>query len=69
MSSSKIWKISFKSWAVPEKIQQGWGGGGGGRGVGRLLKIWNFQGCQNSMWNFQGLIKNEVEFPRVTKKK
>ena len=41
----------------------------GGRGVGRLLKIWNFQGCQNSMWNFQGLIKNEVEFPRVTKKK
>ena len=34
MSSSKIWKISFKSWAVPEKIQQGWGGGGGGRGGG-----------------------------------
>ena len=23
---------------------------------------------KNSMWNFQGLIKNEVEFPRVTKK-
>ena len=21
------------------------------------------------MWNFQGLIKNDVEFPRVTKKK
>ena len=28
-----------------------------------------FPGDQrNSMWNFQGLIKNEVEFPRVTKK-
>ena len=24
---------------------------------------------RNSMWNFQGLIKNEVGFPRVTKKK
>ena len=24
---------------------------------------------RNSMWNFQGLIKKEVEFPRVTKKK
>ena len=24
---------------------------------------------KNSMWNFKGLIKNEVEFPRVTKKK
>ena len=23
---------------------------------------------KNSMWNLQGLIKNEVEFPRVTKK-
>ena len=29
-----------------------------------------FPGDQrNSMWNFQGLIKNEVEFPKVTKKK
>ena len=37
---------------------------------GRGLKIWNFQGYQrNSMWNFQRLIKNEVEFPGVTKKK
>ena len=34
------------------------------------LKIWNFQGHQrNSMGNFQGLIKNEMEFPRVSKKK
>ena len=34
------------------------------------LRIWNFQGYQkNSMWNVQGLIKNEVEFPVVTKKK
>ena len=34
------------------------------------LRIWNFQGYQkNSMWNGQGLIKNEVEFPMVTKKK
>ena len=33
------------------------------------LRIWNFEGYQrNSMWNFQELIKNEVEFPRVTKK-
>ena len=48
------------NWAIryPEKIQTGG------------LRIWNFQGYQrNSMWNFQGLIKNEVEFPRVTKKK
>ena len=46
-------------WAVPEKIQTRGG-----------FRIWNFQGCQrNSMWNFQRLIKNEVEFPRVTKKK
>ena len=36
----------------------------------RGLTIWNFQGYQrNSMWNFQELIKNEVEFTRVTKKK
>ena len=34
------------------------------------LRIWNFQGYQkNGMWNVQGLIKNEVEFPMVTKKK
>ena len=34
------------------------------------LRIWNFQGYQrNSMWNFQELIKNEVEFTEVTKKK
>ena len=37
---------------------------------GNGLGIWNLQGCQrNSMWNLQGLIKNEAEFPRVTKKK
>ena len=24
---------------------------------------------RNSMWNFQGLINNEMEFPRMTKKK
>ena len=30
----------------------------------------DFQGHQrNSMFNFRGLIKNEVEFPRATKKK
>ena len=34
------------------------------------MKIWNLQGYQrSSMWNFQGLIKNKVEFPRVTKKR
>ena len=33
------------------------------------LRIWNFEGYQrNRLWNFQGLIKNEVEFQRVTKK-
>ena len=43
----------------------GWGGGGGGR-----LRIWNFQGHQrNSMWDLRLLIKNKVEFARVTKKK
>ena len=36
----------------------------------RGLRIWNFQEYQrNSMWNFQRLIKNKVEFPRVTNKK
>ena len=46
--------------AIPEKSKQGGGG----------LRIWNFKGYQiNSKWNFQGLIKKEVEFPRVTKKK
>ena len=49
-------------WAIPEKMK-----GGVGRGE---LRIWNCQWYQrNSMWNFQGLITNEVEFPRVTKKK
>ena len=49
----------FHYWTIPEKIQTG------------ELRIWNFQGYQrNSLWNFQGLlIKNEVEFPRATKKK
>ena len=37
---------------------------------GRGLRIWNLQGYQrNSVWNIQGLIKNEIEFPRVIKKK
>ena len=36
----------------------------------RWLRIWDFQGYQrNNMWNFLELIKNEVEFRRVTKKK
>ena len=44
--------------AIPEKSKQGG------------LRIWNFKGYQiNSTWNFQGLIKKEVEFPSVTKKK
>ena len=34
------------------------------------LRIWDFRGYQRkSMWNFLGLIKSEVEFPGVTKKK
>ena len=54
-------------WAIPEKIQtcRGVGGRGGGG-----LRISNFQRYQiNGMCNFRELIKNEVEFPRVTKKK
>ena len=36
----------------------------------RGFRIWNFQGYQrNSIWNVQELIRNEVEFPRVNKKK
>ena len=44
-------------WAIPEKIQTG-------------FEDMEFPGVyqRNSMWNFLGLIKNEVEFPRVTKK-
>ena len=34
------------------------------------LSIWNLQGYQrNIIWNFQGLIKKEVEFLRLIKKK
>ena len=34
------------------------------------LRIWNFRVYQRkSMWNFLGLIKSEVEFPGVAKKK
>ena len=45
-------------WGYSRKIQTGG------------LRIWNFKGYQiNSTWNFQGLIKKEVEFPSVTKKK
>ena len=45
-------------WAIPEKKQA--------LGEG----VWNFLGYQKkSMWNFQKLIKNKLEFPRVTKKK
>ena len=53
----------FPKLAIPEKK----GGGGGG-----MVEDMEFpgQGYQrNSMWNFDGLIKNEVEFPRVTTKK
>ena len=39
-------------------------------GTGEGYGIWNFKGYKrNNMWNFQGLIKNKVEFPRVTMKK
>ena len=50
----------MQQWAIPEK-KQGQGGGGGFRG-----RIWNaiFRGIKER--NFQELIKNEVEFPRVT---
>ena len=35
----------------------------------RVLRIWSFKGYRwTSMWNFQWLIKNEVEFQKVTKK-
>ena len=62
--SEKLWLVVQQSsylfrgyWAIPERIQTGG------------LRTWNFQGYQrNSMWNFQGLTKNELEFPRVTKK-
>ena len=33
------------------------------------LRIWNFQGYLNSMGDFQRLIKNKVEFTRLTKKR
>ena len=54
-------KAGYNEWAIPEKNKQG-------------VKDMEFPGGgvdyqKNSMWNFQGLIKNEVEFPRVTKKK
>ena len=45
------------SWATPEKKQT--------VGAG----IWNFLGYQKrSIWYFQDLIKNKLEFPKVTKK-
>ena len=48
----------YANWAIPEKSQTG--------GV----EVWNFQEYQgNSMQNFEGLIKNEVDFPRMTKEK
>ena len=51
-------EIKKINWAIPEKIQTG------------RLRILNLQGHQrSSMWDFQALIKNKVEFPRVTKKK
>ena len=41
-----------------------------GKNPNRGIRIWNFQEHQrNSMCNFRGLIKKEVEFQRVTKKK
>ena len=33
------------------------------------LLTWNFQGYWRTMWNFQRLIKREVEFPGLIKKK
>ena len=48
--------IERLNWAIPEKKQTGG------------LRIWNFEEHQrNSMWNVK--IKNEVEFPDLTKKK
>ena len=52
-----------------------WGGLGysrknpnsGGRGKGEDMELPRYQ--INGMCNFRGLIKNEVKFPRVTKKK
>ena len=43
----------------------------GGRKGGGWLRIWNFQRYwrNSSKWNFQGLIKNNMEFPGVIKKK
>ena len=35
---------------------------------GKVKKMKNSSPEFSKMWNFQGLIKNEVEFPRVSKK-
>ena len=49
---------NYNKWAIPEKKLRG------------DFEDMEFPGYQrNNMWNFQGLIKNEVEFPKVTKKK
>ena len=57
----RIWTTlcrPIKYWAIPEKKQTG------------QVEDMEFPGYQkNSMWNFQGLIKNEMKFPGVTKKK
>ena len=45
-------------WAIPEKKNKQTGGGD-----------WRYGFSRGSMWNFWGLIKNEEEFPLVTKKK
>ena len=57
-SSIELFKSKYIKiyWAIPEKKT----------GSG----IWNSQGYwRNSKWDFQGLIKNNVEFPEVIKKK
>ena len=48
---------------IGKTLNRGWGGG-------LWLRIWNFLRYQrHSMWSSQQLIKSEVEFPWVTKKK
>ena len=47
-----------ESWGEGER-------GGGGGGVEDMECPGVYQ--RKSMWKFQGFIKNEVEFPRVTK--
>ena len=53
--------VQVPKWAISEKNSNRDGG---------RLRMCNFQEYQrNNMWDFQGLIKSEVEFARMTKKK